>query len=98
MKITLNHTIVPSYENVESARFYERMLDFEFLKEWSHFAVVKVNQTLTLDFINSDNFSSLHYAFKICEQQFYQTGDDRNDQGSHYKGSISSFLMASIIV
>ncbi|PCI27607.1 MAG: bleomycin resistance protein [SAR324 cluster bacterium] len=70
MEITLNHTIVPSYSNVESARFYERIFGFEFLKEWGHFAVVKVNQTLTLDFINSDNFSSLHYAFKVSEQQF----------------------------
>ncbi len=70
MEITLNHTTVPSLDNVESAKFYEKIFGFEFIKEWGHFAVVKVNKTLTLDFINEDNFLSLHYAFKVSEQQF----------------------------
>jgi len=70
MEITLNHTIVPSHDNVASAKFYEKIFGFEFVKEWGHFAVVKINQTLTLDFMNEDDFSSLHYAFKVSEQQF----------------------------
>lgn len=70
MEITLNHTIVPAHSNVASARFYEKIFGFEFVKEWQHFAIVKVNQTLTLDFMNKDEFSSLHYAFKVSEQQF----------------------------
>jgi len=70
MEITLNHTIVPSHNHIESARFYEKILGFEFIKEWGHFAVVKVNQILTFDFINKNKFSSLHYAFKVSEQQF----------------------------
>ena len=70
MEITLNHTIVPSHDNVESAQFYERIFGFEFVKVWGHFAVVKVNPTLTLDFMNEEDFASLHYAFKVSEQQF----------------------------
>ena len=70
MEITLNHTIVPSFDNVESAKFYARIFDFEYVKEWGHFAVVKVNQTLSLDFQVKDEFSSLHYAFKVDDQQF----------------------------
>lgn len=70
MEITLNHTIVPSYDNVESAKFYERIFGFDFVQVWGHFAVVKVNSTLTLDFVNNDDFSSLHYAFKVSDQQF----------------------------
>ena len=70
MEITLNHTIVPSHDNVESAKFYARIFKFEFVKEWGHFAVVKVNKTLSLDFITENNFSSNHYAFKVSEQQF----------------------------
>jgi len=70
MEITLNHTIVPSRNNVESARFYEKIFGFEFVKEWGTFAIVKVNQTLTLDFLNKDEFSSIHYAFKVSEPQF----------------------------
>ena len=70
MEVTLNHTIVPTHDNVASARFYERIFGFDFVKVWGHFAVVKVNPTLTLDFMNRDDFSSLHYAFKVSEQQF----------------------------
>jgi catechol 2,3-dioxygenase-like lactoylglutathione lyase family enzyme len=70
MEITLNHTIVPSHDNVESAKFYAKIFEFEFLKVWEHFAVVKVNSTLSLDFQTKKNFSSNHYAFKVNDQQF----------------------------
>lgn len=70
MEITLNHTIVPSKDNVESAKFYEKIFGFKFIKEWGHFAVVKVNSTLTLDFDTRDHFSKNHYAFKVNDQQF----------------------------
>ncbi len=70
MEITLNHTIVASKDNVESAKFYEKIFGFEFVKEWGHFAVVKVNSTLTLDFDTQENFSKNHYAFKVNDQQF----------------------------
>jgi catechol 2,3-dioxygenase-like lactoylglutathione lyase family enzyme len=70
MEITLNHTIVPSHNHVESARFYERIFGFEFVKEWGHFAVVKVNSTFTLAFDTDENFTTLHFAFKVNESQF----------------------------
>jgi len=70
MEITLNHTIVPAHDHVASARFYEHIFGFEFVKEWGHFAVVNVNSTLTLDFCNRENFSSIHYAFKVSDDQF----------------------------
>lgn len=70
MEITLNHTIVPSHDNVESAKFYENIFGFKFIKEWGHFAVVKVNSTLTLDFQTKETFSSIHYAFKVSDEQF----------------------------
>ncbi|UUV18426.1 VOC family protein [Fusobacteria bacterium ZRK30] len=70
MEITLNHTIVPSKNNVESAKFYEKIFGFKFIKELGHFAVVKVNSTLTLDFDTRDHFSKNHYAFKVDDEQF----------------------------
>ncbi len=70
MEITLNHTIVPSHDNVESAKFYARILGFDFLKEWGGFAVVKVNSTLSLDFEVQEGFKAAHYAFKVSEEQF----------------------------
>lgn len=70
MEITLNHTIIPSYDNEASAKWYEKIFGFEFLKVWETFAVVKVNSTLTLDFSTKDKFSKMHYAFKVDENQF----------------------------
>jgi catechol 2,3-dioxygenase-like lactoylglutathione lyase family enzyme len=102
MEITLNHTIVPSINNVESARFYDRIFGFRFVKEWGHFAVVKVNSRLTLDFDTQENFCINHYAFKVSDLQFdeilarikrenisYGSGPrSRNDMkiNNHYNG------------
>ncbi len=72
MEITLNHTIIPSKNNCKSARFYERIFGFEFIKEWGHFAVVKVNSTLTLDFQTKEKFYPLHFAFKVNDYEFDQ--------------------------
>jgi len=73
MEITLNHTIIPAHDNVESAKFYQRIFGFTFIKQWGSFAVVKVNSSLTLDFMHQDKFFSLHFAFKVSEQQFDET-------------------------
>jgi catechol 2,3-dioxygenase-like lactoylglutathione lyase family enzyme len=70
MEITLNHTIIPSKDNVAAAKFYERIFGFKFIKEWGLFAVVKVNSNLTLDFANRETFSSIHYAFKVSDEEF----------------------------
>ena len=70
MTITLNHTIVPAHDKVESARFYSRIFGFEYIGEFSHFIVVKVNDTLRLDFDNKEKYESHHYAFKVTDQEF----------------------------
>jgi len=69
-EITLNHTIMPAYDHIESARFYERLFGFKFIKEWGDFAVVKVSSTLTLDFKTKEDFMPMHYAFKVNDKQF----------------------------
>lgn len=70
MAITLNHTIVPCFDNVESAKFYCRLFGFKYIGEFSRFIVVRVNDTLCLDFDSRDKFESNHYAFKVSEQEF----------------------------
>ena len=75
MAITLNHTIIPTHDNVASAQFYERIFGFKFVQEWGTFAVVIVNENLTLDFANRETFSSIHYAFKVNDQEFDQIFD-----------------------
>ncbi|MBL4836160.1 MAG: VOC family protein [Kordiimonadaceae bacterium] len=71
LEITLNHTIVPAIDRVVSAKWYEDIFGFEFVKEWGPFAVVKVNSSLVLDFMNTEKgFAHHHYAFKVSDQDF----------------------------
>ena len=102
MEITLNHTIIPSYDNVASAKWYEHIFGFEFIKVWGPFAVVTVNSTLTFDFETKEKFSKMHYAFKVSEDEFdeiighinelhvvYGSGPFKLDDGKtngHYDG------------
>ena len=84
MEITLNHTIINSYDNVKSAKFYEKIFGFKFLKVWEHFAVVQVNSTLSLDFLTKEKFSKQHYAFKVSEKQFDVIFKRIQDEGLVY--------------
>jgi catechol 2,3-dioxygenase-like lactoylglutathione lyase family enzyme len=71
MTIELNHTIVPSHNKVAAAKFFAKILGLSFdEKAVGHFAPVKVNESLTLDFANSTEFESHHYAFKVSEAEF----------------------------
>jgi catechol 2,3-dioxygenase-like lactoylglutathione lyase family enzyme len=74
MEITLNHTIVSAHNHIEAAKWWEEIFGFVYVKEWSIFAVLKVNSTLSFDFItkSADEIHSQHYAFKVTEDQFDQ--------------------------
>lgn len=70
MAILLDHTIVPARDKEESARFFARIFGLSYDGPVSHFAPVRVNDGLTLDFDDRDSFESHHYAFKISEAEF----------------------------
>jgi len=70
MSIALDHTIVPAHDKEASARFFARIFGLTYDGPLYHFAPVKVNETLTLDFDNDSDFDSHHYAFKISEAEF----------------------------
>ncbi len=70
MPITLNHTIVPARDKVASAEFFARIFGLTYEGTMGHFAPVKVNDSLTLDFDNSDEFESHHYAFHVSDEEF----------------------------
>lgn len=75
----LNHTLVPSKNKVEAANFFARMMGLE-TGPVRHFAPVKVNDSLVMDFADADDvdlwapenghFARQHYAFKVSEQEF----------------------------
>jgi catechol 2,3-dioxygenase-like lactoylglutathione lyase family enzyme len=70
MQITLNHTIVPAHDKEESARFFAEIMGLPYDGVKGHFAPVRVNDTLTMDFDNREDFVSNHYAFKVDDETF----------------------------
>src|SRR5207302_11334073 len=72
MPMTLNHTIVPSHNKEESARFFARIMGLEYKGPMGHFAPVSVNGDTQLDWDNREQFDSHHYAFLISEEEFDQ--------------------------
>ena len=80
MALQLDHTIVPAYDKVKSAKLMARLFGLEYHGTWGHFAPVKVNDILTLDFDNSDDPRSNHYAFLASDEEFdavLQRGEGR---------------------
>ena len=69
MGITLDHTIVPSYDKDAAARFFSRMFDLPY-NGAEYFAPVRVNHDLTLDFESASDVPTLHYAFVVSEDEF----------------------------
>lgn len=70
MAITLNHTIVPSHDKEQAARFFARMFGLNYAGPVGHFAQVRVNDELALDYDNRDRFESHHYAFVVNDHEF----------------------------
>jgi catechol 2,3-dioxygenase-like lactoylglutathione lyase family enzyme len=70
MTIELNHTIVPARDKETSARFFARIFGLRYDGPMAHFAPVRVNDRLTLDFDDDEGFESHHYAFKVGEAEF----------------------------
>ncbi len=70
MAIELNHTIVPAHDKEASARFFARVFGLRYEGSEGHFAPVKVNDSLTLDFDTNSQFETHHYAFKLSEEEF----------------------------
>lgn len=70
MAITLNHTIVPARDKEASARFFAQIFGLTYDGPMSHFAPVRVNGELTLDFDNADSFERHHYAFHVSDEDF----------------------------
>ncbi len=56
MAITLNHTIVPARDKEAAARFFAQIFGLQYDGPLSHFAPVRVNGELTLDFDNAESF------------------------------------------
>src|SRR6476661_5355224 len=71
MAITLNHTIVRARDKDAAARFFAEIFGLSFESSGGHFAPVRVNDTLTLDFADAkEAVASQHYAFHVSDTEF----------------------------
>ena len=72
---------MPAYDTVKSAEFIARTFGLKYEGLWGHFAPVKVNDILTLDFDDSDNPRSNQYAFLSSDGEFDATLQRVKDEG-----------------
>jgi catechol 2,3-dioxygenase-like lactoylglutathione lyase family enzyme len=70
MAIKLNHTVVPARDKERSARFFAQIFGLTYEGPMGHFAPVRINDDLTLDFDNAESFEHHHYAFHVSEDEF----------------------------
>jgi catechol 2,3-dioxygenase-like lactoylglutathione lyase family enzyme len=95
MAIVLDHTIVPAHDNEASAKFFAHIFGLNYEGPVSHFAPVRVNDVLVLDFDTCSTFESHHYAFKVTDPEFDAIFQRVKDKGLSYgSGPRSSDNMA----
>jgi catechol 2,3-dioxygenase-like lactoylglutathione lyase family enzyme len=70
MSVQLNHTIVPAHDKNGSAKFLADLLGLDVGEENGPFVPVQVGNGVTLDYMNSNGFSSHHYAFLVDDDLF----------------------------
>ncbi|MCA1645594.1 MAG: VOC family protein [Chloroflexi bacterium] len=70
MTIVLNHTIIPAADKYAAAQFFADLVGLSVADQGGPFVPVHVNDELTLDFDDRQEFSTGHYAFLIDESTF----------------------------
>jgi catechol 2,3-dioxygenase-like lactoylglutathione lyase family enzyme len=70
MSIGLDHVIVPSHHRRESAKFLASLLGVPWEESQGEFTPVYVNETLTLDFAEREQFESHHLCFHVGDGDF----------------------------
>ena len=89
----LNHLLVPCKDKVKSASYFSRLMGLP-TGQVAHFAPVKINESLVLDFAEIDDvslwdgenghFARQHYAFKVSEDEFTAIFGRVKDEGLRY--------------
>ena len=70
MPVQLNHTIVAASDRWASARFLTEVLGVPEPTAYGPFAVVELDNGVSLDFIDDPEIHQRHYAFLVSEPEF----------------------------
>lgn len=66
----LNHLIIPAKDKHTSAKFLAAILGVKAGPEWGHFMPVCTANGVTLDFVDSKDVRTQHYAFLVDDREF----------------------------
>ncbi|HEX3244400.1 MAG TPA: VOC family protein [Chloroflexota bacterium] len=82
MPFHLDHTIVPARDKEGSARWFAKMFGLEYKGPWGHFAPVKVDDNLSMDFDDAgEDLPCLHFAFITTDSEFDRVLQRVKDEG-----------------
>ena len=84
MTIVLDHTIVPVKDQAEAVSFYVKIFGFKDEGRFWDFAVVRINESLTFDFILSKKFPTRHFAFAMDKSEFEAVFERIREAGISY--------------
>jgi extradiol dioxygenase family protein len=70
MPVHLNHTIVAARDRHEAANFLAEMLGRNPPTTYGPFAVVELDNDVSLDFLDDPEVHPRHYAFLVSEAEF----------------------------
>ncbi|HEV7452024.1 MAG TPA: VOC family protein [Pseudonocardiaceae bacterium] len=70
MSVELNHTIILARDKAKSAAFLANILDLPVGEQWGPFVPVQVSNGVTLDYADTEDNQSQHYAFLLNEDEF----------------------------
>ncbi|OLD37024.1 MAG: hypothetical protein AUI57_12400 [Candidatus Rokubacteria bacterium 13_1_40CM_2_68_8] len=70
MAIMLDHVIVPSHHRRESAKVLADLLGVPWQEPRGEFAPVYVNDSLTVDFADREQFERHHLCFRVSDADF----------------------------
>jgi catechol 2,3-dioxygenase-like lactoylglutathione lyase family enzyme len=66
----LNHIIIPAHDKKASAKFLGDVLGVTPGAQWGQFIPVQTANGVTLDFVDSKDVRTQHYAFLVSESEF----------------------------
>ena len=81
MPVQLNHTIVAARDRHEAAAFLADILGLAPPTTYGPFAVVELDNEVSLDFIDDPEVWPRHYAFLVTEDEFDQIFGRIKDRG-----------------
>ena len=66
----LNHIIIPAKDKDVSATFLAEILGVDVSPQWGPFRPVQTSNGVTLDFVDSQDVRTQHYAFLVSDEEF----------------------------